>query len=196
MIHLKEMKNTIKFFALVSIGCVGIMLANVSCKHGNEYPKETATLDSLSKILVAIDVPLQQADSVKIRKCVNRVIIAQDNLQMLEKDTMSDGAKDIFKAYSNTRWQLQMFLGRRAILHNEILKSVKQIEHLNHDLANGLIQKDSVNTFYNLEYKKAIELAESSKYGLDMVKMEVPLNEMVQPQADSLVARLRNHQKI
>jgi len=196
MIHLKEMKNTIKFFALVSIGCAGIMLANVSCKHGNEYPKETATLDSLSKILVAIDVPLQQADSVKIRKCVNRVIIAQDNLQMLEKDTMSDGAKDIFKAYSNTRWQLQMFLGRRAILHNEILKSVKQIEHLNHDLANGLIQKDSVNTFYNLEYKKAIELAESSKYGLDMVKMEVPLNEMVQPQADSLVARLRNHQKI
>jgi hypothetical protein len=196
MTHLKEMKNALKLFALVFICCVGIILANVSCKHVNEYPTQTATMDSLSKELSGIDVLLKQQDSTKIKKCIDRVIIAQDNIQMLEKDTMSNGAKDIFKAYSNTRWQLQMFLGRRTMLYKEVEKSVKQLDHLSHDLANGLLQKDSAMTYFGYEVKKATELAEASKYGLEMVKMEVPLNEMVQPQADSLVARLKNHEKI
>ena len=196
MIHLKEMKSSIKFFCFVFICGIAVSLGAVSCKHANEYIKQTASLDSLSKALADADVLLKQTDSAKIKKDIDRVFIAQDFIKMLAKDTMSEGAKDIFKTYSSTRWQLQFFLGRRTIMDKEIQKSIAQLAHLSHDIANGLVEKDSVMTYYNFESKKASELVEAATYGLNIVKIQVPLNEMVAPQADSLVNRLKKHKKI
>lgn len=190
------MKGIIKFSALTAICGLIISLLGTSCKHGNQYPKETAALDSISKVLMHFDTLLQKTDSAHIRKCVNNVIIAQDYIKMSGTDSMSKEASDILKAYSNTRWELQIFLGRKPVIVHEIKKSVEQLSHLSHDMGSGIIQKDSVMIYYNYEMKKATELVEAGKHGLDEVKMQVPLNDMIAPQADSLVNRLKNHQKI
>lgn len=190
------MKGIIKFSALIPVYVLIVSFFATSCKHGNQYPKETASLDSVSKALLSVDSLLQKTDSVHIRKCVNNVIIAQDYIKISGTDSMSKGATDILKAYGNTRWELQIFLGRKPILVAEIKKSVDQLNHLSHDLKNGIIKNDSAMIYYNYEMKKASELVEASKYGLQMVKMQLPLNEMISPQADSLVNRLKNHEKI
>jgi hypothetical protein len=196
MIKGKEMKSLAKFSCIVLLCCASIALVNTSCKHTNQYPHETATLDSISKILVSVDSLLEKTDSVHIRKCVNHVVIDQDFVKGSGMDSMSKEATQILKTFSNTRWELQIFLGRKPVLHYEIKKSVEQIDHLSHDLQKGLVQKDSVLIFFAYEMKKATELAEAGKYGLEVVKVQVPLNEMVAPQADSLITRVRNHEKI
>lgn len=192
---MNRLKNGLKVSCLI-VGISFMLLFNVSCTHTNEYPKETATLDSIGKVLVKTDSMLKAADSVRIRKCVNRVIITVDYVNQLSKDSISSNATDILKNFTNTRWQLQIFLGRLTVLKTEIPKSAKQVANLSHDMRMGLVKKDSALVFYKYETKKAKELIETAKYGLDMVKMEVPINELIAPQADSLVNRLKNHQKI
>jgi hypothetical protein len=196
MIKGKEMKSLAKFSVIILLCCGGIAFVNTSCNHTNQYPLQTATLDSISKVLTKVDSMLGKTDSAHIRKCVNNVIIDQDFVKASGTDSMSKEAQQILKTYSNTRWELQIFLGRKPVLRYEIKKSVEQVDHLSHDLQKGLVLKDSVLIFYAYEMKKATELAEAGKYGLEVVKVQVPLNEMVAPQADSLVARLRNHEKI
>ena len=173
-----------------------ISIFAVSCKHSNQYVKQTATLDSLGRALGSTDSLLNTVDSVKIRKCVNHVIITMDYVKIYNKDSISPAATEILKNFSNTRWQLQIFLGRAPYLKKEIKKSMTQVAHLNHDFKNGLIPKDSAMTYYNYESKKARELVETAQYGMDIVKMQLPINELISPQADSLVNRLKNHQKI
>lgn len=190
------MKKAFKTSCFAISGLAIIMIVTASCKHENQYPKETATLDSISNALHSTDSLLTKADSVKIKKCVDHVIIDLDFVKMLNKDTMSHDAADIFKNYNATRWELQRFLGKRTVISREIKKSITQINHLSHDMQNGLVQKDSVMIYYNFEAKKGRELIEAAKFGLDVVKVQMPINELITPAADSLINRLKNHQKI
>lgn len=190
-----KLKHGLKLSGFIA-GMASMLLFGVSCTHTNEYPKETASLDSLGRALIKTDSMLRAVDSVRIRKCVNHVIITIDYVNQLNKDSMSSGATEILKSFTNTRWQLQIFLGRLPILKQEIRKSVKQVANLSHDMRIGSVKKDSAMIFYNYEIKKAGELMETANYGLEMTKTEVPMNEMIAPQADSLVNRLKNHQRI
>jgi len=185
-----------KIICTVLIACVFTALLTTSCKHGNQYPKETATLDSLNKVLLSTDSLLRKTDSAKIKKSVDHVIITMDYVHMLAKDTVSSSARDILKTFGSTQWELQIFLNRQAILKKELPKSIAQIDHLSHDMKNDLIKKDSAMIFYDFEVKKAKELIEAANYGLGEVKMQMPILELVAPQADSLINRLKNHQKI
>lgn len=196
MINSEGLKSKLKVLCLVAFCGSAVALLSTSCAHTNDYPKETASLDSIGKVLVKTDSLLKASDSVRIRKCVNHVIITVDYVNQLNKDSISSGATDILKNYTNTRWQLQIFLGRLPFLKKEIGKSAEQVTNLSHDMRMGLVKKDSALVFYNYEMKKAGELIETANHGLDMVKMNVPINELIAPQADSLVNRLKNHQKI
>jgi hypothetical protein len=192
----KEMKKAVKTLCLTLFCGATLVLVNTSCKHENLYPKETATLDSISKALRSTDSLLTKTDSLKIKKCIDKVIIDLDYVKMLCKDTMSGGAADIFKNFNTTRWELQRFLGKKTVISAEIKKSIVQMDHLSHDMQNGLVQKDSVMVYYNFESKKGRELIEAARFGMDVVKMQMPINELIAPAADSLINRLKNHQKI
>ena len=197
MIYTGKLKNTIKFFSVVIVGCLSILFFNTSCKHTNEYPKETTTIDSICKALKSADSALAKQDSVKIKKCVDKVVIAMDYVKMYSgKDTMSPTAVEILRTYSGTRWELQKFLVKQVMLRNEIKKSLDQLGRLKHDMENGLVKKDSVGIYYAFEAKKGRELIEATLFGLHIVDTQLPLNEMAAPQADSLVNRLKNHEKI
>jgi len=195
MIHSIKIKRTIKAAGLILFFGSLLILSTVSCNHGPSYPKETATLDSLKKVLSSTDSMLINVDSLNIRKCINHVIITLDEVKMLTKDTVTRGAGQIFKSFADTKWELQTFLSRRTVLKQEIPKSIAQVEHLSHDLKNNLVNKDSAMIFYGFEVKKASELIETAKLGLAAVKMQLPLNEIIAPQADSLINRLKNHQR-
>jgi hypothetical protein len=191
----RGIRNAIKLVCSVLLG-TGFVLSYTSCNHASQYKKQTAVLDSLNRVLKVTDSALKKIDSAKVRNYVNHVIVTMDYVKMLNRDTVSQGASDILKAYGSTRWEMQTFLGRQAVIKAEIAKSIDQITHLNHDMNNDLVKKDSAMIFYSFEVKKATELIEAANFGLNTMKMQVPMYEMITPQADSLVNRLKNHQKI
>src|SRR5258708_533481 len=99
MIKGKEMKSLAKFSVIVVLCCAGIAFVNTSCNHINQYPLQTATLDSISKVLTKVDSLLGKTDSAHIRKCVNRVVIAQDFVKASGTDSMSKEAQQILKTF-------------------------------------------------------------------------------------------------
>ncbi len=186
---------------LVKIGTIAVfisfILTDSSCNRGNMFPKATASLDSIHKVLQKTDSTLAKVDTVNIKKCVNHIFVTLANVKRLEQDTVSRGASEILRSFNAVRYELQTFMGRQTVLKVEVKKSLAQVDNLSHDIKNNKIPKDSVMIYYGFEMKKAVELIETAKYGINsIVNTQLPLYSLIAPKADSLVARLNNHEKI
>jgi hypothetical protein len=185
---------------LVNIGfCLfsfSLIMFNTSCKQGNGYPKEVATLDSLKVQLNKADSIISKADTILINKDCSHTMVSLELIKSSNKDTMSSGAAGIFSALNKVRWSFQTFLGKRNVIKSEISKSIGQITHLSHDLQNGLIKADSVSIYYNFEVKRATELIETVRFAIADINSNLPIYKIIAPQADSLISRLKNHESI
>lgn len=190
----------VSFKKFVSIGfilsCISLIMFNSSCKQGNGYSKEVATLDSLKVQLNKADSIISKADTVLINKDCSHIMVTLELIKMSNKDTMSSAAAGIFRDFNKIRWSLQTFLGKKNVIKSEINKSIGQITHLSHDLQNGLIKADSVSIYYNFELKRATELVETVRFAIADINNQLPIYKVVAPQADSLVSRLKNHESI
>ncbi|HTA81950.1 MAG TPA: hypothetical protein VK783_03395 [Bacteroidia bacterium] len=175
---------------------VFIALSNTSCKQSNNYAKQTATLDSLNKAVHAADSVLSMVDTVRIKKCTDHITIALELIKMAHKDSMSKTSAEIFRNYSSVRWELLTFSGRRSFMLIEMHKSMDQLTHLSHDLKNNLIMADSVPIYYNQEVKRASLLIESEQMGMAKLNSQLPLYNLIVPQADSLISLIKNHKDI
>jgi hypothetical protein len=173
-----------------------IIVMDSSCNRGNIFPKATASLDSIYVVLHKTDSALAKVDTVTIRKCVNHIFITLENVKRLDQDTVSHGASDILRSFNAVRWELQTYLGKHPILRTEVKKSIAQVDNLSHDIKNNKIPRDSVMMYYGYEMKRAVELIETAKYGINSASTQVSLYGLIVPQADSLIARLNNHEKI
>jgi len=173
-----------------------IVAMDSSCNHGNMFPKATASLDSIKGVLSKTDSLMKKVDTVKVKNCVKHIFITLENVKRLDQDTVSHGASDILRSFNAVRWELQTYMGRQGFLGIEVKKSITQVDNLSHDIKNNKIPKDSVMVYYGYEMKRASELIETAKYGINSVNTQISLYDLIVPQADSLIARLNNHQKI
>ncbi|HXP52642.1 MAG TPA: hypothetical protein VN922_21995 [Bacteroidia bacterium] len=175
---------------------ISVVMFSTSCKHGGDYIKQTKTLDSLTSLVHKADSTLTVVDTATIKKCANHVMESLQLIKMAHKDSMSKGAAEIFRNFSSVRWQLETFMGRRAVMMIEMRKSVDQLTHLSHDLKLDLIKADSVPIYYGAEVKKATLLIESEKIGVQTLNAQLPLYYLIAPQADSLIALVKAHKEI
>jgi len=175
---------------------LALCLFNTSCKPSVDYTKQVAVLDSLSKSLHIADSSLTKVDTVTIKTDANNIMKDLELIKMAHKDSMSKGAAEIFRNFSGVRWQLETFMGRRTVMRIEMGKSMGQLNHLSHDLKNNLIKADSVGLFYGAEVKKAGLLIESEKASIEMLNGQLPLYNLIAPQADSLISLVKNHKEI
>jgi hypothetical protein len=188
IITLRKFVN-ISFFLF----CFSFILFSTSCNIGNKYPKEVKSIDSMKVQLHKADSLIVKVDTVPLSKACIHIMITMESVKMSGKDTMSKGAAEILRNFNAVRWSLQTFLEKKNVIHSEIGKSVDQLTHLSHDLGNNLIKADSVGFYYNFEIKRASELVEAVKFGIADVNNQLPMYNMIAPQADSLISRLKNH---
>ena len=193
MLHLSKNKTVIALFIFTM---AAIALTNTSCKPSVDYSKQLAVLDSLNKSMHIADSSLAKVDTATIKKDANHVMMSLELIKMAHQDSMSKGAAEIFRNFSSVRWQLETFMGRRAVMRIEMGKSMIQLNHLSHDLKNNLIKADSAAIFYNVEAKKAGLLIESEKMSMQMLNGQLPLYNLIAPQADSLIALVKSHKEI
>src|ERR1700739_4186502 len=170
---------------------ISVVMFSTSCKHGGDYIKQTKTLDSLTSLVHKADSTLTVVDTATIKKCANHVMESLQLIKMAHKDSMSKGAAEIFRNFSSVRWQLETFMGGRAVMLVKMRKSVDQLTHLSHDLKLDLIKADSVPIYYGAEVKKATLLIESEKIGVQTLNAQLPLYYLIAPQADSLIALVK-----
>src|SRR6185312_8607713 len=125
------MKRNVKgtYLGIVSLAVVAA-LCGTSCKMGNKYPKETAALDSLNIQVRKADSVITNIDTAKIKDCNAHITGSIELLKMAHKDTMSAGAAEIFRNYNSIRWNLETFMGKRAVMRSEMKKSMDQMTHL------------------------------------------------------------------
>ncbi len=187
-----------KLTLTVMLFCIGSIIAhtNTSCKQGNNYTKQTATLDSLNRLVHIADSALTVVDTVKIKNCNDHIMTALELIKMAHKDSMSKSSAEIFRNFSAVRWELATFLGRRTVMLIEMRKSMDQISHLSHDLKFNLIKADSVPIYYQQEVKRASLLVESEQIGMAKLNSQLPLYGLIAPQADSLISLIKNHKDI
>ena len=174
----------------------GLSLLGTSCKMGNKYPKEVAVLDSLKVQVHKADSVITAVDTAKIKQCNAHITGSIGLLKMLHRDTMSAGAAEVFRNFSGIRWSMEGFLGKRAVMRTEMQKSIDNLTHLGHDMKNGLIKADSVSFYYNFEVKRATELIEVEHISMQTLNSQLPLYTLVAPQADSLIALVKQNKKI
>jgi len=191
------LKNRLAKTSFAAIGfCILISLTNTSCKQGNNYPKETAVLDSLNRQIHSADSALMTVDTATIRKDADHVMASMELIKMAHKDSMSKESADIFRSFYSARWEMETFLGRRRVMIVEMHKSMDQLTHLSHDLKSNLIKADSVPVYYNQEAKRAGLLIESEKMSMAKLNAQLPLYQYVAPKADSLMSLIKNHKDI
>jgi hypothetical protein len=176
-------RSGIVAFVLVYVICL-----NSACMHHNQFPRQTAAMDSISVVLHKADSNLSAVDSVNIRKRIDHIFIVLGDVKSHMKDSVSHDAADILKSFNSVRWELQTYLGRQAVIKIEMRKSISQLKHLSHDIQNNLIKQDSVMGYYGMEMKKATELIEASQHGLKVLNIQMPLYDLIVPKADSLDA--------
>src|SRR5689334_5688732 len=104
MLNLIEKKKTVTTLCIVLFFCVALMTVNTSCKHQNQYPKETAILDSIVKAIQSTDSLLSKTDTLSIKKRVDHVVVTLDYVKILNKDTVSHSAAEILRTFNATRW--------------------------------------------------------------------------------------------
>ncbi len=196
MLHSFLKSRTLQTVAVLLLTGSVIALTNTSCKRGPDYTKQVAVLDSLSKVVHKADSALSLIDTVTIKKDADHVMMSLELIKMAHKDSMSKGAAEIFRNFSSVRWQLETFMGRRTVMRIEMHKSVDQLNHLSHDLKLNLIKADSVPMYYSTEVKKASLLIESEKIGVQGLNNQMPLYNLIAPQADSLIALVKSHKDI
>jgi hypothetical protein len=190
------MNRVLKSIGIV-IGAVAVIATiTTSCNMGSKYPKETAALDSLAREVHKSDSMLNKVDTVTIKKDCDHIMIALGLVKMAHKDTMSEGAATIFRNINQVRWEMEVFMGKKASIQGEIAKAEHQLSTLSHDLKNGNIKADSVQFYYSFEVKRASELSEAVRMALSNINGQFPLYNMMVPQADSLVSRIKNHQSL
>ena len=196
MLHSFLKNKLARTATLLLFACSIIALTNTSCKRAPDYTKQVAVLDSLSKVLHKADSALSHIDTVTIKKDADHVMMSLELIKMSHKDSMSKGAAEVFRNFSSVRWQLETFMGRRTVMRIEMHKSVDQLNHLSHDLKLNLIKADSVPMYYSTEVKKANLLIESEKIGVEGLNTQMPLYNLIAPQADSLIALVKSHKDI
>ncbi|MGP8214197.1 MAG: hypothetical protein ACLQQ4_01400 [Bacteroidia bacterium] len=182
--------------SIVLIACSVMALTNTSCTDGNKFKKKATTLDSLASLLHKADSTLSTIDTATIKKDDDHVMISLQLIKLAHRDSMSAGAASIFRNFSSIRWQLETFLGRRRVMMIEMGKSMNQLAHLSHDLKFNLIKADSVPVYYNTEVKKATLLLESEKTSMESLNNQLPLYNLILPQADSLTSLIKKHKEI
>ncbi len=192
---MNKLSKSVFIIAFASI-CI---LMNQSCTSRNLHPEKTRALDSIVIALNKADSTLSRSDTVLVRKCVDHIFVTIGQVQRVvteKKDTISKNATEILRNFNGIRWQLQTFLGREPFLRMEIQKSEERIKNLSHDIRTNRIPTDSVNIFFNLETKTAIELLETARHGFNSLDTELPLYNLIAPKADSLINRLSNNKGI
>jgi len=180
---------TLSFFALF------IILQNTSCTRGNKYLKEIQMLDSMQTFITKADSAVKAIDSAKITGYVHQVEKVDGMIQMEHADSMSPGASSIVRSFNAVRWSLASIAGKRGPLLRELEKSQAQMKHLSHDLHDNLVNKDSVSYYVAFETKKASELVEVSNFSVATMNQEIPVYNLLQPKADSLMSLLKDHKK-
>ncbi|HSY76518.1 MAG TPA: hypothetical protein VK890_06665 [Bacteroidia bacterium] len=188
-------KTNLAQTAILIMFAGSIALTNTSCTS-NKYAKQATALDSLNRLLHKADSALSSIDTTKIKKYSDHVMTSVELIKMAHKDSMSAGAATIFRNYNALRWEFETFLGKRAVIKTEMHKSMDQLDHLSHDLRNNLIKSDSVAGFYNAETKRANLLLEGERMSIDKLNNQLPLYNLIAPQADSLISLVKNHKDI
>ena len=181
-------------YTLMLVAFIGLI--NSSCGHRNTHPKQTAALDSIAVVLHQTDSALAKVDTVHIKKCVDHIFLTLEDVAQFYKDTVSRGASDILRSFNAVRYELQIFMGKQGVLRKEIIKSVAQVGSLSHDIKINRIPSDSVMMYYGFEMKKASELIETAHHGMNSLKTQLPMYDIILPQADSLISRVKKHQSI
>lgn len=186
----------IRFSFFICFLILAIAICNFSCTLHSRYRNEIRTLDSLKAAVISADSNIREIDSAKLKQCSNHVIIITDFIKILHPASMSDSATAVFRNLGEVRWNLETIIGKRTALNNEMKKSSTQLARLSHDLKNNLLPADSVPTYFKYEFKRATELTQTAGRIMSEVKTQMPLYTLIAPQADTLIARLKNHRDI
>lgn len=189
------MKNKLVSAAVTLLVLSSIVFTNTSCRRV-DYSKQVNSLDSINHLMHIADSSLQVVDTNLIKNDANHVMVDMQLVKMAHTDSMSKGAAEILRAFSSVRWQLETFMGRRSVMRIEMHKSMDQLSHLSHDLKNNLIKADSVPMYYAVEMKKASLLVESEKTSMQLLNNQLPLFNLIAPQADSLINLVKNHKDL
>lgn len=172
---------------LLSILIVGLVL--VGCNPNKDKIEQ---VNKLRKSLAATEEVFNQIDSITVSTILDSIQNKLTDIQTHHIDTMTRETAFMVGEFANLRKALRNYLLHYSKNRKEFSYSRSQYEHLEQDLKNNVLNKDTFLLFYNEEQEALLKLNDRVSSTTEGALHVIGLYEKQVSSIDSLIQQLKD----